>query len=303
MARRFPLLFDPANAGRLWIVEEDGRIVAHAGYCAPGASLAGTSARVVCFGAIFTEPDRRRRGLASAVLAAALAAARAEGAQLAMISGERPLYRRLGFEPLPATSFLIASATAHPYPPSTLPLADGGERAIDRLADTFIPRPISEGAWEVLRATKADVAALAALHDAEPVRFVRSPDDWLKLLKAGTVFYGPGAVMLVRRDERAVAYAALERRSTTLPGGGTIVRAVEIAGDRSALADAVPALAVAVAAPAPIALPALPHDQRLAELGAARGWPAVTLQLPFSASRLDPALANVPLPWYGLNYV
>src|SRR5438477_456431 len=45
MGRDYPLLFGTHNAARLWIVEEDGAVLAHAGYCLATAVAHGQQSR------------------------------------------------------------------------------------------------------------------------------------------------------------------------------------------------------------------------------------------------------------------
>lgn len=278
LARAYPLLLGAENVGRLWVVEEDGEIAAHAGYYLAEAVVYDRRLRAALFGAVFTVPAHRGRSLATAVMEAALAAARAEGAEHGLISGKRALYQRLGFMPLPPTSFVVA-------------------------------RPEPAPGWRVERARIDDAPVLADLHHREPVRFARSPARWRQLLEAETVFYGPGTAVLVRRGRRPVAYAAFEGRPTALASGGSLWRAVELAGDRQALLEASGEVAAFLGSDVPLGLVALPHNRALAEAAASRGWPTAALSLPFSAGCWTPAPRTAPqvaaplLPFYGLNYV
>jgi predicted N-acetyltransferase YhbS len=273
MAREYPLLFDEANAAHLWVAERAGTLLAHAGAWLGQVRALGETIPVACFGAVFTQPAARGRGLGSEVLAAAVRAARAAGARLGLVSGSRPLYQRLGFAQIPPTSFVVAG---------------GGSTA---------PTPL-----DVAPAREEDSGALADLYSAEPIHFVRSPEDWRRLLACRTVFYGPGHVFVVRAGGRPVAYAAVQGKPTTLPGLGPAFRAVELAGDRAALAAAIPLLRDYLGE-LPLALVSVPNDEALTREAAARRWPGAEMQLPFSAARWDPTLSPSPIPWYGLNYL
>ena len=267
MGREYPLLFDARHADRLWIAEEapGGALLAHAGYALFDAVVPGRRLRVACFGSVFTDPAHRGRGLATLLLERGAEAARAAGAALALISGSRGLYQRLGFDPLPPVGFHLCPAAAGPVEARPATAADAG-----------------------------DIAALIALQEREPSRFVRAADDWARLLDAGVVFYNPGAVWLFGREGRPVAYAAVEDRAS--------LRAPEVGGDRAALAAALPALAAHLGASA-ISVIDLPHDRALAAEATARGWPRHEARLPLSARWWDGTPAGSPVPWYGLNYV
>lgn len=271
MRRQYPLMFDAPEA-RHWIVERAGEVLAHAGCWLGQACVHERAVRVACLGAIFTVPGARERGLASAVVAAAVTGARAEGAQLGLISGRRSLYQRQGFEAVSPTAFFLAADHA----PTTL---------------------------TVHEADRDDAGSLAALYEAEPCRFRRPPADWERLLAAGTVFYGPGRILLVLDAGRPVAYAAFQQDPVELREAGPVHRAIELAGDRARLAAAVPALRAHLGAQHPLGLLALPEDGPLAGEALRRGWGRAEVQLAISAARWDPTLAGAPLPFYGLNYL
>ncbi len=184
MARDYPLLFAEGNLENLTLIRDTDGVVAHAGLCLRPASLHGVTVAVAALGAVFTRETVRGRGLGAAVVGAALDRARASGAALALVSGDGPLYRRLGFTPAPA-----ATSWTCPTPPATGAPEDV---AVDvRLAD------------------EEDVSLLARIYDAEPVRFTRGAADWRALLRASVVFAWPGQISDRHR----------RRRPGRLPGG------------------------------------------------------------------------------------
>jgi len=218
MSDWYPLLFDPGSADQLRVVERAGAIVSHAGFALFDAQLAERTARVACFGAVFTLPRWRGQGMASAALADAVTVARARGAEFALISGDRPLYARLGFRPIsPARR----------------------------------TRGIAPGAAHGLRVRRAgldDAAALAALYDTQLVRFRRSPRDWARLLAARVVMFGPGDIWIVE-DAAAgpCGYLAVQRSPGRAP------QALEVVGDQAVAAA--PAVASALGVPLDLVLP------------------------------------------------
>ncbi len=270
MAARYPLLFDPANAGHLWIVERDGQLLSHAGFCLGEADIQGRTVRTACFGAVFTVEAARGQGLAAQALAAAIAAASAAGAEWGIISGSGALYARAGFVRLAALPTYRVPAAA----------------------------PVVS----VEPATLSDVPALAALYDAEPIRFRRSPSEWRQLLAAGILFVGPATVWVVRKNARAFAYLAVNDDALDDPGFVRVFRALEVAGDRQALADAAGGLAHQLGGAALLLVNA-DVDGALAQLAVQRGWLVDQTRFAFSAARWTPALVGVPVPWYGLNFV
>jgi GNAT superfamily N-acetyltransferase len=213
LARQLPLLFAPDNVDNLRVVVAAGEVVAHAGLCVRAASLQGARVSVGALGAVFTRPDHRGRALGTAVVADALARGRTLGVRLALVSGDRGLYQRLGFTSLP-----------HPRrwqsPPDAAPPAPG---------------------LAIAPAGIADVDTLAALYDAEPARFIRPHADWRALLGAGVAMDGPAALWIVRRHGQPAAYLAVRHRATRL--------CVEHAGARDAVLAAVAHVADGIVAP------------------------------------------------------
>jgi GNAT superfamily N-acetyltransferase len=274
MGHDYPLLFSAENAPNLHLAEAEGAIVGHAGFTLRPAVCGASRFQVACFGAVFTDPGWRGRGLARHLFERAMTQARDLGADAALVSGSGGLYLRAGFSPLPAC--VVYPATVGSPPPLGL---------------------------EVAPAEPNDIPELARLYDSEPARFVRDHADWERLLEAGVVFYHPGRLLLVRRHGQAAGYLAVADRPR--PPGGPVAhpRALELGGDRRALADALPLVLARLGAPE-IELVQPPGDPTLASLAAARGWAARALRFPFCAARwTDAAPASELLPWYGLNYV
>jgi predicted N-acetyltransferase YhbS len=273
MGDNYPLLFGGQNSGNLLVaVAPDGRIVAHAGFTLRGALLAGQPARVACFGAVFTAADLRGHGLGSGVFRAAVDRARAAGADIGLVSGARGLYQRVGFDSYPLCRRYRVPAGAAP-------------------AVALVPYD------------QAAVDDLVRLHDSEATRFRRSPDEWRALAGAGVVFHHPGRLLLVtpRAGGPPIAYLAVATPAAPLGDRGP--RVLELAGDRGAIADAAPELARTLGLPAiDVILP--PHDDSLAALAAERAW-AADLVAPVACmfQRWTPALSQLPLPFYGLDYV
>jgi putative acetyltransferase len=274
MGHDYPLLFDAANAGNLIVAEAEGALVGHAGFTLRPAVAADVRFRVACFGSVFASPAHRGHGLGSRLVAEAVAAARAGGADLGLVSGARGLYARAGFQPLP--------------PCRRYRVQVGGEA--------------SSASVDVRRLDPAVLSAVMALHAAEPVRFVRSPDDWRRLVATGVVFYDPGAIYLVRTGSGDSGYLAVARRPPGAADRPAVFRALELGGDRAAIAAGMPALLQELGAPAlELIVPA--HESSLEPLADAHGWLRDDLQFPFSAAWWNPDLGGLPVPWYGLDYV
>src|SRR5437867_2921067 len=158
-AEQIPELVDLANrifrGRRDRDMGADGKLVAHVGICIRDAVTLGAPLRVASIGAVCTDPDYRGRGLGSELMADAAAHSRAQGASLMLNSGGRGLYHRLGY-------VTVGRFTSHQAPA-------GGPGDVVELS----------------LATGADRDAVVALHQREPVRFLRPLDDWNALLEAG----------------------------------------------------------------------------------------------------------------------
>jgi predicted N-acetyltransferase YhbS len=284
-----PLLFDPANREGLRVLtrQEDGAVVAHAGFVMRDAWVYRRRIRVACLGAVFTLAEHRKQGLATRVLLDALRLAR-RGTDLVLASGDRDLYRRQGLEPVPPlTRFCIAVTTAPNRSPAS--------------AATSTPTSTSEGIGvrEVRPGDAQDLAALAALYDAEEVRFARSPADWERILAAGLLVDAPSSVWLVSRagattpPARPVAYLAVQRAGTRSDGSTRPRRILELAGDRQAAVAAAPLVADELLCPA--------YDTATAALAERRGWTRTVRQFLITAEALT--VEVVVIPWYGFNYL
>lgn len=272
MGRDYPLLFGERNLENLMLVRDTNGVVAHAGLCLLQASLDGVTVPVGAVGAVFTRGDVRGRGLGTAVVGAALDRARAAGAMLALVSGDGPLYRRLGFTPTPA-----ATAWARPAPPVLQSARDAAAAATALLSGDVHLRP----------AVEADIPLLARIHDAEPVRFVRHATDWHELLRASVVFAWPGQVWIVTAGGAPAGYLAVARAGRR--------RVLELAGDRDALLAAAARVGDEVVVPA--------HDNETARDLAALAWEKRAFTLPAGHQWLQPPPHPLPIPWYGLNYI
>jgi GNAT superfamily N-acetyltransferase len=212
MGSEYPLVFDPCAVEGMRVILEDDRVVSHVGVCVRDAVLLGVPLRLASIGAVSTDPDYRGRGFASALMEDTIERAREWGVHLMLISGDRALYRRIGG-----------------YRP-------GGFVDLE-IAEAELPQ-----GYALERAGEADIPDLAALYQREPVRFVRSAEDWRKLLAAGMLMNAPGECWLVRDAEDVLGYAVVQRpRSHS--GGDSLPFAREYAGSREAVWAGLRALA------------------------------------------------------------
>ncbi|MBW3625531.1 MAG: GNAT family N-acetyltransferase [Armatimonadetes bacterium] len=181
MGREYPLVFDPDRPEGMRVILEDDKIVSHVGVAVRDASLLGVPLRVASIGAVCTDPEYRGRGFAGALMEDATAFALQQKCQLMLISGDRPLYRRLGaVRPGRFTRIEVAVADLPP-------------------------------GYSLDRAGEADIPELIRLYQREPVRFLRHPDYWRRLLYAAMLMNSPADCWLVLDREDSMANLALQR--------------------------------------------------------------------------------------------
>ena len=285
MGPKFPTLFSEENGDGLRTFWRDGQPAALVGVWRGTAVVAGRRAEVAHIGAVCTRPEYRGQGLATRLLLEALGHLRDEGRALALISGGRGLYRRLGAEPF---GTLLRCR-------------------VDAAALARVPRD----AVEVSPA--AEIGPIAALQASEAVRYLRSADDWVRLAAAkGYVPAGQGrSAALVWRPGAASpsAYLLLGRvRRPEAPTVGPVVLPVdEFGGDRDALWAALPAVLAMVGAGVAELL-AQPGDVALQARCASAGVAMEPRRHQGTALVLDPdAFARVagvtpePGPWPALG--
>ncbi len=253
MFEHYPQLFNEANRENLRVVVLDGEVVSHVGMTQRWASLAGCTVKVACIGAVATYEAYRGRGYATAAFADAQRKARADGVDIMLISGARGLYLRAGCRRVGRDLEYIATAEHR--------------QALIALVPTAHPLLLRPAGPE-------HIPVLRTLHAAEPVRFIRPLEDWEMALQCRIVMNRPADFYLVEQGASeagtqpvAVAYLIVqrpgpERAPAGQPPGPLTARVAEFAGDRRAVAAALPlvqllhrlprALPVTVAAALPL---------------------------------------------------
>lgn len=280
LTRDYPLLFDGSNRENLRVIVDTsadgdrgpalagpvvppGRVIAHAGFVTRDALVMRRPVRIGCVGAVFTVPDQRGQRLGTRVLVNALRRARA-GADLVMVSGDRDLYRRQGLDPVPPLARFRMTGTE-----------------------------ARESHLDVRDATVDDLEAMAALHEAEDVHFVRSLAAWRALWAAGLLLDAPARFSVMARGGRVVAYTVAQREGKRVDGSLRPRRILEIAGDRQAVVDAGPLLADELLVPS--------YDAAAIAACDRKGWVRTARQFPITAELLTAQI--LVIPWYGLDYL
>lgn len=274
LTEELPLLFAESNRENLRVVvDTGGTILAHAACAQREAVVLDRKVTVAFIAAVFVDPQVRGQRLGTLVLLDALGRART-GADLVLVSGDRALYRRQGFEPVaPLTRFCLP-------PAATLAgaLGEYGMREIG--AGASVP-------------TASDLADLQTLMAAEPVHFVRSDDDWRQLLQAGRLVDVPATFTLIARAGKTIAFVATQKALPRPDGTLRPRRILEVAGDRAAVVSVAPLLGEELMVPA--------YDAATVDLAVGLGWVRTEHRFPITVAPVTRAARVVP--WYGLNYL
>jgi len=225
MADEFPVLLNAQNAQNLIIIRDGERILSHVGMLFRQAVLEGVGLKMALVGSVATAEEARERGYATSLLNASLDRASRVGMHLAWISGGRGLY------------------------------INRGATAVGRLWRFTVPAGREDAGSDLRELREEDLPAMSALHRREPIRLLRTMDDWRATFRTRWIMNGPGRFWGIWRDGRLAAYLAV--RAPWQSGKPAMV--VEYAGDRAAAAAAAPAIASRMNMPA-LAATVWPED-------------------------------------------
>ena len=198
----------------------------------------GHALRMAYIGGVCTHPDHRGKGLASTLLSASLKILHEHGVDFVYISGRRPMYFGAGANRIGGISEF------------TVP-AEGAA--------------LSEG-LTLRKAGKGDIPLLCRLNQRDSVRFVRPALDYEFILSSGHCAGRPCEFWVVERQAVPLAYVMVRRTEGERP------RAIEIRGERTAVADALGDLAARLDGES-ITVD-VPHGDLLGDLLKSRGHPS-----------------------------
>lgn len=184
MLTDFPLLFQSDNLRNCRVIVEDGRIVSHAGLWPRQLVMDGVTLRVGILVAVATHPDYRRRGQAAALVQSLQQTLHDDGFDLGILwTGVPDFYRKLGWQVVrPQGEFVELTSD------NDVSSADCEELALV---------PYSEA---------RHLSQLIPLHEVEPVRMLRSQDDFAALLQLPKI-----TATVAESNGSAVAYLVCSR--------------------------------------------------------------------------------------------
>ena len=206
MGREFPALLSPQNADNLYVFRDAGKIVSHVGVLRQTVHTCGVDLPVACIGAVCTDPEYRKGGLAGQLMDLAIQRSIEAGDILMPISGKRTLYVSRGATSLgPQIRFKV---------PISRNLPGDNDFAVSAYAPT-------------------DWATLAALQARQPVRYTWA-DREPQILEAIRRF--GGVCLLACRQAGELAAALLFCVDHPMYGGQDGVgRVVQFVGDVRAI--------------------------------------------------------------------
>jgi predicted N-acetyltransferase YhbS len=261
MRAEYPLVFGEENLPNIRIVPGDAGPLAHVGVCLRDVCILGARLRVAGIGAVCTDPEHRGLGFASALMEDARRHAREQGACLMLISGGRGLYHRLGY---------FTVGCFHRYQWSAAQL-----------------RGVEVPGIELSGFREEELEAIVALHQAEPVRYLRDMTDWRRLLAARMLMNAPSELLTIRHATQLVAYVGVQRPRGGATDAGKEVRIQEFAGSRRAILAALPAIVERYSAGS-VSLTAQPVDAEMAVQVRHHGGTATRVSFPGTLGVIEP---------------
>lgn len=200
----YPLIFDPARRDLMRVVSVDGAVAAHVPVAPRGVVIDGDTFTLAIIGGTVTHPDQRRRGYATACLRDGVRIMVERGwpvSALWTIEPTFPFYRNSGWEAVGSQGWMYTLAT------------DDVARLRPSHHRIAIYEPGHEG----------HIGAIRDIHDREPLRIARSPDEYAVLFSLPKMH-----TLLAFEGEDVAAYLTVGQ-GTNKPG------LVEGGGDRRAL--------------------------------------------------------------------
>lgn len=200
----YPLIFDPARCENMRVVSVDGAVVAHVPVAPRGVVIDGDAFTLAIIGGTVTHPDHRHRGYATACLRDGVRIMVERGwpvSALWTIEPTFPFYRNSGWEAVESQGWMYSLAAA----------------------DVTQLRPSHHRIARYVPGNHEHLGAIREIHDREPLRIARSPDEYAVLFSLPKMH-----TLLAFEGDDVAAYLTVGQ-GTNKPG------LVEGGGDRRAL--------------------------------------------------------------------
>ena len=212
MEKWYPLLFNDDNLENMRIIWEDGRPVSHFGIFESEMAIYGCKTKIGSIGAVCTHPEYRKRGFASLLLEDGIKKMDKDGIDIALVSGERNLYKRAG---------CVEAGRVHKF------------RISGNDLKSFDTQKV-----KVFPYQERNLENIVQVYQKEAVRFFRSLEDFKRILTTGAAMDREGEILTIHKGDEFLGYLAIQT-----PGGKEgekrIGQVVEYSGTREAIIDAV----------------------------------------------------------------
>lgn len=167
MMEEFPILLNKNNIENMIVISEDNKIVSDVNYLIQDVSIQGNNLKVAAIGGVCTHPDYEKKGYSSKILDKVEEKMFYDGVDVVIISGTRTLYSRRNCS-------LVKSFYKYTIKPENVK----------------IPYEIVE--FDETNFEKDDdLNKMVELYNQNSTRFIRTKDEFKKLLHAATIAWGP----------------------------------------------------------------------------------------------------------------
>ncbi|MGX9757042.1 GNAT family N-acetyltransferase [Clostridioides difficile] len=203
MVEEFPLLLNKDNIENMIIISENEKVVSDVNYLVQDVSIQGNKLKVAAIGGVCTHPDYEKRGYSSKILDKAEEKMFSDGVDVLIISGTRSLYSRRNCS-------VVKSFYKYTIKPENIE----------------IPYEIVE--FDETNFEKdTDLNKMIELYNQNSTRFIRTRDEFKKLLHAATIAWGPIAYkkVFIKENNNIIGYLIVR---TIKKEGSIIGEVVEI---------------------------------------------------------------------------
>ena len=212
MEKWYPLLFNDNNLENMRIIWEDGRLVSHLGISESEIAIYGCKTKIGGIGAVCTHPEYRKRGFASLLLEDGIKKMDKDGIDIALVSGERNLYKRAG---------CVEVGRVHKF----------------RISGNDLKSFDTEKV-KVFPYQEENLENIVQVYQKEAVRFFRSLQDFKRILTTGAAMDREAEILTVHKGDEFLGYLAIQTPAGK-EGEKRIGQVVEYSGTREAIIDAV----------------------------------------------------------------
>ncbi|MGO1044882.1 GNAT family N-acetyltransferase [Clostridioides difficile] len=203
MVEEFPLLLNKDNIENMIIISENEKVVSDVNYLVQDVSIQGNKLKVAAIGGVCTHPDYEKKGYSSKILDKAEEKMFSDGVDVLIISGTRSLYSRRNCS-------VVKSFYKYTIKPENIE----------------IPYEIVE--FDETNFEKdTDLNKMIELYNQNSTRFIRTRDEFKKLLHAATIAWGPidYKKVFIKENSNIIGYLIIR---TIKKEGSIIGEVVEI---------------------------------------------------------------------------